>query len=196
MEYFTKWPQVFAVSNQKAETIARLLVECVISRHGVPDLLLSDRGANFLSELVNEVCKLVGTVKINTAGYHPQCDGLVEKFNSTIINMLSKCVEKHGRDWDDHIPYLLFAYRVAVQESTQESPFFLLYGRDPRVPTETALTQPSTPYQVEFPDYRAELVAHMSDAWALAHQNIKLAQVKQKTQYDKHSKETKLKVGD
>ena len=89
-----------------------------------------------------------------------------------------------------------FAYGVAVQESTQESPFFLLYGRDPRVPTETALTQPSTPYQVEFPDYRAELVAHMSDAWALAHQNIKLLQVKQKTQYDKHSKETKLKVGD
>ena len=110
--------------------------------------------------------------------------------------MLSKCVEKHGRDWDDHLPYLLFAYRVAVQESTQESPFFLLYGRDPRVPTETALTQPSTPYQVEFLDYRAEHVAHMSDAWALAHQNIKLAQVKQKTQYDKHSKETKLKVGD
>ena len=153
MDYFTKWPEVFAVPNQKAEIIARLLVECVISRHGVPELLLSDRGANFLSELVNEVCKLVGTVKINTAGYHPQCDGLVEKFNSTIINMLSKCVEKHGRDWDDHLPYLLFAYRVAVQESTQESPFFLLYGRDPRVLTETALTQPSTPYQVEFPDY-------------------------------------------
>ena len=196
MDYFTKWPEVFAVPNQRTETIARLLVECVISRHGVPELLLSDRGPNFLSELVNEVCRLVGTVKINTAGYHPQCDGLVEKFNSTIINMLSKCVEKHGRDWDDHLPYLLFAYRVAVQESTQESPFFLLYGRDPRIPTETALTQPTTLYQVEFPDYRAELVAHLSDAWALAHQNIKLAQVKQKTQYDKHSKETKLRVGD
>ena len=196
MDYFTKWPEVFAVPNQRAETIARLLVECVISRHGVPELLLSDRGPNLLSELVNEVCGLVGTVKFNTAGYHPQCDGLVEKFNSTIINMLSKCVEKHGRDWDDHLPYLLFAYRVAVQESTQESPFFLLYGRDPRIPTEMALTQPTTLYQVEFPDYRAELVAHLSDAWALAHQNIKLAQVKQKTQYDKHSKETKLRVGD
>ena len=196
MDYFTKWPEVFAVPNQRTETIARLLVECVISRHGVPELLLSDRGPNFLSELVNEVCGLVGTVKINTAGYHPQCDGLVEKFNSTIINMLSKCVEKHGRDWDDHLPYLLFAYRVAVQESIQESPFFLLYGRDPRIPTEMALTQPTTLYQVEFPDYRAELVAHLSDAWALAHQNIKLAQVKQKTQYDKHSKETKLRVGD
>ena len=81
MDYFTKWPEVFAVPNQKGETIARLLVECVISLHGVPELLLSDRGANFLSELVNEVCKLVGTVKINTAGYHPQCDRLVEKLN-------------------------------------------------------------------------------------------------------------------
>ena len=99
-------------------------------------------------------------------------------------------------DWDSRLPYLLFAYRVAVQESTQESPFFLLYGRDPRVPTETALSQPTTPYQIEFPDYRAELVAHLSDAWALAHKNIKLAQVKQKTQYDKRSKQTKLMVSD
>ena len=64
---------------------------------------------------MQEVYKLLGTTKVNTSGYHPQCDGLVEKFNSTLINMLAKSVDKYGHDWDSHLPYLLFAYRVAVQ---------------------------------------------------------------------------------
>ena len=151
-DYLTKWPEVFAVADQKAETIARLLVEHVVVRHGVPGRLLSDRGPNFLSALIQELCKLLGTTKVNTSGYHPQCDGLVEKFNSTLINMLSKNVEKYGRDWDAHLPYLLFAYRVAVQDSTNFSPFYLLYGREPELPTERALSQPRTVYQVDFPD--------------------------------------------
>ena len=67
MDYFTKWPEVFTVSDQTAETIARLLVEQVISRPGVPEQLLSDRGKKFLSSLVQEVCKLTGTKKINTS---------------------------------------------------------------------------------------------------------------------------------
>lgn len=102
VDYLTKWPEAFAVPDQTAETIARLLVEQVIVRHGVPERLLSDIGPNFLSALVQEVCKLVGTSKINTSGYHPQCDGLVEKFNSTLINMLAKSVGKYRRDWDAH----------------------------------------------------------------------------------------------
>ena len=73
-----KWPEVFAVPSQQADTIAGLLVEHVISRHGVPEHLLSDRGPNFLSELFLQVCKLLGVAKINTSGYYLQCDGLVE----------------------------------------------------------------------------------------------------------------------
>ena len=81
----------FAIADQKAETLARLFVENIVCRHGIPEELLSDRGANFLSTLVREVCKLLGVKKINTSGYHPQTDGLVEKFNSTLINMVAKC---------------------------------------------------------------------------------------------------------
>ena len=110
--------------------------------------------------------------------------------------MLSKCVEKHGQNWDQQLPYVLFAYRVAVQASTQESPFYLLYGRDPQVPTETALSQPRTVYQLDFADYRAELVANLSDAWALARKNIEDAQAKQKKQYDRKSKDSGLVIGD
>ena len=105
-------------------------------------------------------------------------------------------MEQHGRDWDCQLPYLLFAYRVAVHDSTNYSPFYLLHGREPVLPTATAVTQPRTPYQIDFDDYSAELVANLSDAWALAHQNIQGAQVKQKAQYDKKSKQSRVKVND
>lgn len=125
-------------------------VEHVISRHRVPEQLLSDRGKNFLLSLVQLVCKLIGTKKINTLGYHLQCDGLVEKFNGTLISMLSKSVGKYGRDWDKHLPYFLFAYRIALQELIKASPFYPLYGREP-IPTGDALSEPRTIYELDFP---------------------------------------------
>ena len=194
-DYLTKWVEAFATPNQIAETIAHLLVN-EICRHGVPEHLLSDRGANFLSELEQDVCKLLPIKKINTSGYHPQTDGLVEKFNSTLINMISKVAQSSGRDWDCHLPYLLFAYRASVHESTEESPFHLLYGRDPRLPSEAILNQPSSPYVVDSSDYRVELTSSLSSAWLLARERIKIAQSNQKKQHDKRAKEHRFQVSD
>ena len=136
MDYLAKWPEVFPTPEQTTLTIAKLLVEQVISRHGVPVELLSDRGSAFLSHLMKEVCQLLGIHRVNTTAYHPQTDGLVERFNRTLIDMLAKRVERNGNDWDTQLPYVLFAYRASLQESTGESPFFLMHGRDPRLPTE------------------------------------------------------------
>ena len=77
--------------------------------------------------------------------------------------MLSKSVGKYGNDWDKR-PYVLFAYRIVVQDSTKSSPFYLLYGQHPRVPTDSALGHPRTVYQIDFDDYAEELVANLSDA--------------------------------
>ena len=110
--------------------------------------------------------------------------------------MLSKCAEKNGKDWDKQLPYVLFAYRASVQESTKESPFYLLYGRDPRLPSECALTVPTTPYMIDLQDYRTELTTSLSDAWLAAKEHITHAQDKQKQQYDKCAKESPVKAGD
>ena len=99
--------------------------------------------------------------KVNTSSYHPQTDGLVEKFNSTLIGMVAKVAEQSSKDWDRHFPFLLFAYRASVQESTKESPFFLLYGRDPRIPSESVLNQPSSPYMVDVADYKVDLTCKL-----------------------------------
>ena len=73
----------------QATVIARLLVDEIISRHGAPRVLLSDRGTNFLSKVAAEVCNIFEIQKINTSSYHPQTDGLVERFNSTLCQSLS-----------------------------------------------------------------------------------------------------------
>ena len=131
---------------------------------GAPEELLSDRGTNFLSNLVLEVCKLFDVKKLNTSGYHPQTNGLCERFNSTLIQMLAKTCERYGHDWAKHLSYVLYAYRVSVQESTRESPFFLLYGRDPALPTSDTLSRERTPYIVDLDDYKLDLTTGLADA--------------------------------
>lgn len=133
VDYLTKWVEAFPTSDQQV-TIAELLLEHIICRHGVPSELLSDRGTNFLSDIILEICSLVGMKKIYTctSGYHPQTDGLVERFNSTIQVMIAKSTDPNGMEWDRKLPLLLFVYHSVVQDATMESPFFLLYGRDPQ----------------------------------------------------------------
>ena len=201
MDYLTKWPEAFAIPDQKAETVARLFMEQIVCRHGIPEELLSDRGTNFLSSVIQEVCQLLNIKKINTSGYHPQTDGLVEKFNSTLIQMIAKSCTVSDRDWDthlpiSHLPYLLFAYRVSAQASTRESPFFLVYGRDARLPTETVLSHVRSPYMVDVDDYKSDLLCSLSLAWKLAAENNQAAQNRQKKYYDRLANEVELKVGD
>jgi len=89
---------------------------------------------SFINNILDSINKLFDIQKVTTTAYHPQTDGLVEKFNHTLINMLSKYTSKNQKDWDQYINYVLFAYRSAVHKSTKETPFMLLYGREARIP--------------------------------------------------------------
>ena len=139
VDYLTKWAEAFTVPNQTALTIARLLVEEIVPRHGVPRELLSDRGANFLSKLMAEVCQLLGAKKINTSAYHP---GLVERLHQTLLDMLSKSTGDNKKTWDTKLPFILFVYRATQQDLTKSSPFQLLYRRETELPTADMLTPP------------------------------------------------------
>ena len=98
VDYLTKWPEVYATKDQSLLTNVKLLVEHIVSQHGVPRELLSDRGKAFLSKLMYEVYELLRIKKVSTTTYHPQTDGLVERFNRTLTSMLAKTVQKQGRD--------------------------------------------------------------------------------------------------
>ena len=196
VDYLTKWPEVFATLDQTALTIAHLFVEQIVSRHGVPAELLSDRGTAFLSKLMQAVCEVMGVHKVNTTAYHPQTDGLVERFNRTLTDMLAKTVTRNGRDWDTRLPYVLFACRSSIQESTKESPFFLLYGRDPCLPTEKTLSMSTSRQLLDHDDYKTEIATGLAEAWQLAQTNVRKAQQKQKKQHDRRAKGPEFRLGD
>ena len=193
-DYFTKWPEAFAVKNADAPTTAKLFVEQILCRHSAPRKLLSDRGKNFLSKVVKGICNMVNTSKVNTTSYHPECDGLVERFNHSLTTIISMYVSEHQKDWDHFIPYALFAYRTSIQASTKETPFYLMYGRDPRLPIDATLLKAHELY-TNTDDYRAVLADRFLEARKLTHDNIELAQQRQKQQYDKGTKEVSYDVG-
>ena len=195
VDYLTKRPTVFATKDQTALTIAKLFVEHIVSRHGVPMQLLSDRGPAFLSSLMKEICSIMGVKKVNTTAYHPQTDGLVERFNRTLTDMLAKKVATNGLDWDQHLPYVLFAYRASVQESTQETPFYLLYGRDPRLPSPLAMDEDPSRQQVDLCVYTTEVTERFQAAWELAQESVQCAQKHQKRNFDHTAKKPHYRVG-
>ena len=142
VDYASRWPEAFATKDMKASTVANILITEILCRHGAPVQLLSDRGANFLSQIVAEVCVFMKTHKINTSAYHPQTNGLVERFNGSLMQMVSSYVENNQRNWDVMLPIALFGYRIASQESTGQAPAELLYARQLRLPMNIDLFTP------------------------------------------------------
>ena len=186
-----------ALKNIDAESVAVKLVE-LMSRVGIPEEILTDQGSNFMSQLLAETYRMLGVHPIRTSPYHPQTDGLVERFNATLKKMLKRCAGEDPRDWDTLLPYLLFAYREVPQESTGFSPFELLYGRAVRGPLdvlrETWEASAKSPESVvsHVITIRERLQA-MSE---VARENLGAAQKKQKTWYDKHARERSFSVGE
>ncbi|GBM82888.1 hypothetical protein AVEN_195519-1 [Araneus ventricosus] len=89
MDYLTKWPEAIPIPDQEASTVTKELVRSWISCYGVPMILHSDQGTNFNSAFFTELCKLLGILKTRTAALHPESDGMVERFNRTILNQLT-----------------------------------------------------------------------------------------------------------
>ena len=132
-DYATRYPEAIALRTIDTPMVAEELVK-FFTRMGVPEEILTDQGTNFTSQLLHEVYQLLHIKPIRMIPYHPQTDGLVERFNGTLKAMLRKTVDEEGRDWNRLLPYLLFAYREVPQASTGFSPFELVYGRHVRGP--------------------------------------------------------------
>jgi transposase InsO family protein len=115
-----------------ASEVARVLYYEVFTRFGACRKLVSDRAQNFMSKLIKELCKLFQITKIETSSYHPQTNSAVERMNSVIIQTLRKYCSADQENWPSILPSILMAYRMTpCTQSTQYSPFFLMFGRHP-----------------------------------------------------------------
>ena len=119
---FTRFMWAFPVSEESMAIIARVLLDQLILRFGVPEKLLSDRGTSFTGNLIQSICTLTGMKKIFTTAYHPQTNGMVERFNKTLCRDLSAYVTLEV-DWDLYVSLACFRYNTSVNAATKVSPY-------------------------------------------------------------------------
>ncbi|KAI4877894.1 hypothetical protein NFI96_002308 [Prochilodus magdalenae] len=185
VDYFTKWPEAYAVPDQSAATTAGRLVEEFFCRFGLPEELHSDQGRNFESHVLSEVCRRLGIRKTRTTPLHPQSDGLVERFNRTLATQLAILTDQHQRDWDRHLPLVLWSCRAAVQESTGFTPAQMMLAREMRTPTDLIFGRPpETEELVTEPEFVRGLRERVHCVHQLARQHQGGASARQKRAYD------------
>lgn len=130
IDHCTRWPEVVCLRSLTAKATCDALLG-IFSRMGVPETICSDQGTNFTARLTREFLARMGATPRFSTPEHPESNGLVERFNGTFKSMLFDVVQTYGRDWDRHVPFLLWAYREVPNATTKESPFELMYGRAP-----------------------------------------------------------------
>lgn len=113
-DYFSKWTEAYALPLHIVQIVSDKLVTEFICRYGTPLCIHTDQGRKFESQLFAQLCRLLEIEKSKTTPYRPQSDGMIERFNLTLQQMLTMFVNENHDDWDDHLPYLTSAYRTSV----------------------------------------------------------------------------------
>ena len=189
----TKFVIAEPIPAQDAETVAREFVRSIILKYGAPEVVLSDQGSNFLSELFRNTCRLLRIKKVNTTAFHPESNGGLERGHRVLVEYLRHYVTEDQRDWDDWIPYATYVYNITTHRTTGYTPFELLFGYKARVPS--SLQEQPTP-RYNYDDYVDELKRRMQTAHAVARDRLVEGKERSKRDYDKKAVQLTLKVGD
>jgi hypothetical protein len=182
-EYLTKWPEAQALPDAKAASVVSFFYEDIICRHGCPRELLTDQGTHFVNALLDALCDRLGVKHRLSTAYHPQTNGLVERFNRTLCEILAKYASQYQQDWDLFLPSALFAYRTIRQNTTRYEPFYLTYGRDAILPIDLMLPSSPPPVEQDFESLYFErlqlLMGQVATDRLQAQRNIEQSQVRQ-----------------
>ena len=196
VDYATRYPEAFPLSSQTAENVADCLFS-LFSRVGIPDEIVSDQGTNFMSELITQLCTTLSIKRIKSSIYHPEANGLVERFNATMKHMIKKFVHDEPKLWDQMLPFILFAYREVPEASTGFSPFELVYGWPVRGPLSVVKEQWLNDSDDEsLVEYVLKIRKRLSEVVGEAHKHLGEAQTKMKAWYDKSARNKVYEAGE
>ena len=197
-DYFTKWTEAIPLENLEAKTVARALIDNFITKFGVPLFIHTDQGASFESQLFQEMCQVLGIKKTRTTKARPQSDGMIERANRTILNMLSAFVSEHQKDWDEYVPLVMMAYRSSVHQSTGTSACKMTFGHEIRLPIDLVFGQPEreNSEQVYGSQYANELSDKIGEVHEFARSRLQVASDAMKRNYDIKSNLFEFQVGD
>ncbi|KAL6455421.1 hypothetical protein MHYP_G00361230 [Metynnis hypsauchen] len=195
-DHFTKYAVAIPTKDQKAITVARCLWEQFFIHYGFPERLHSDQGRDFESQIVKELCALVGTKKIRTSPYHPRGNP-VERYNRTLLSMLGTLREKEKTRWREYVKPLTHAYNCTKNEVTGYSPYELMFGRQPRLPIDIAFGLPvKGASSTSHCQYVKNLKSYLKESYSIAIKNAKKVADKNKKRFDMRVRESCLEIGD
>jgi len=199
IDYLTKWPEAKALKEATAEKTAEFIYKEIICRHGCPKIISTDRGTHFNNQMIQELCKNFEIEHKLSSPYHPQTNGLVERFNRTLCETLAKVIEKENQ-WDNFIEEALFAYRTRKQSVTQNTPFFLTYGREAKLPIDRIFEKEISNQvmnKVDSKHKRQYELINLPEKRREIKCQIENTQRKQKEKFDQRVKKEKVfKIGD
>lgn len=197
IDHFTKYVIAVPTKNQTARTTANAIFNHFVVHHSAPSRLHSDQGRNFESDVIKELCILLGIDKSRTTPYHPRGNGQCERMNRSLLGMLGTLAEEQKHKWKSHLPHLVHAYNCTPHSATGYSPYYLMYGRHPKLPVdhlyeETSHREVTTTHT----QYAKDLEERLRVAYDVAGRAEEKAAVANKARYDKTSHGRSLSMGD
>ncbi|XP_075935390.1 uncharacterized protein LOC142935134 [Anarhichas minor] len=196
-DHFSKLSHAFPCKNQSAKQVARRLWNDFFCIYGFPKRIHSDQGANFESHLIKELLEMAGIQKSHTTPYHPMGNGVVERYNRTLGNMIRALPPQSKARWPQMLQMLTFCYNCTEHETTGFAPFFLMFGRIPRLPVDVVF-QHALPNGavVDHHEFVSRLKHDLSEAARIARLNSRTEQARQAKNYNRKAKGSPLTVGD
>uniref|UniRef100_A0A3B3HTT0 Gypsy retrotransposon integrase-like protein 1 n=1 Tax=Oryzias latipes TaxID=8090 RepID=A0A3B3HTT0_ORYLA len=196
-DHFTKMAHAFQCSNQSAKQVARQLWDRYFCVYGFPQRIHSDQGANFESELIQELLQVAGVKKSRTTPYHPMGNGQTERFNRTLGSMIRALPPRDKSKWPQMLQTLTFAYNCTVHESTGYAPFYLMFGRIPRLPVDVMFHHVERNDEItDYNNYVERIRENLREALAVAQANTDTSQQRQARLYNMRTKGTDIDEGD
>ena len=193
-DVFTKFTQAIPTKDQKATTVARVLVKEWIVRFGVPKRIHSDQGRNFESKVIQELCKIYDITKSRTSPYHPEGNGQCERFNRTMHDRLRTLSPERKRKWPEFLPELVFAYNCTPHSTTGYSPYYLFFGREPTLPVDYMLGSVGE-IEGDCSEWITEHHERLEKAFQLASARTEKEALRRQTRSNLKATDTSLPVG-
>ena len=137
----TGWAEAYPLEDKQSETVLSAFASKFVPQHGVPEVVLIDNGTEFTSTRFTTYLQSLNVDHRRTTPTHPQANGKIERFNKTFKDILAKLANNNINCWDHYVGDALFAYRISTSVTTGHSPYYLLYGRQPRAPVSWAIPE-------------------------------------------------------
>ena len=190
VDHLSGWAEAIPIPNKSSAAVEAALAQEFIPRHASPEVMVTDRGLEFLAGSFRKYLKGLGIEHRQSTPYHPETNGKVERLNRTLKEMITKLVNNQTREWQTQLANALYAHRNSVSDSTGFTPFYLMYGRRGRMPLSRCLGASSG---LEALGGR---LSDLSEALSIARQNLEASRKYNRERINRRANAGELKPGD